>query len=101
MDLRNRSRDSSPLYETLVMAEADPTDVPPVGQADAFGPPHEHAISETLQLWILIPGLIGLVLIGESLDHRYKFIAGMRDTRLLWIPEASSVGSVRVCDSLI
>ena len=55
----------------IVMADVDPTDVPPVDpleKADAFGPPHEHTISETLQLWILIPGLIGLVLIGETLS---------------------------------
>lgn len=55
------------------MDSADPTDVPspdPSGQAeppvDAFGPPHSQTISDTLQLWILIPGLIGLIIIGEQ-----------------------------------
>lgn len=53
------------------MASADPTDVPATDPAeepyvDAFGPPHAQSVSESLQLWILIPGLIGLILIGES-----------------------------------
>ena len=43
----------------------DPSAEPSVGD-DAFGPPHAQAISDTLQLWILIPGLIGLILIGEQ-----------------------------------
>ena len=41
---------------------SDPLEQPSV---DEFGPPHDHSISETLQLWILIPGLILLILIGE------------------------------------
>ena len=57
------------------MDSADPTNVPSPGPSehveptvDAFGPPHGQAISDSLQLWILIPGLIGLVLVGEQKD---------------------------------
>ena len=54
------------------MASTDPTDVPTTDPSedpsvDAFGPPHDQAISESLQLWILIPGLVGLILVGEKL----------------------------------
>ena len=48
-------------------ASPDPSEQPSL---DEFGPPHDHSISETLQLWILIPGLIGLILIvGEYIVH--------------------------------
>ncbi len=54
------------------MDSADPTTVPPPDPSehaeptvDRFGPPHAQAISDSLHLWILIPGLIGLILIGE------------------------------------
>lgn len=59
--------------DTFTMDGADPTNVPspdPSEQAeptvDAFGPPHGQTISDSLQLWILIPGLIGLIIIGEQ-----------------------------------
>lgn len=49
------------------MAEQVPTESPPQATVeDKYGPPHAQAVSESLQLWILIPGLIGLALIGES-----------------------------------
>ena len=58
---------------TITMDSADPMNVPspdPSEHAeptvDAFGPPHGQTISDSLQLWILIPGLIGLVLVGEQ-----------------------------------
>lgn len=47
------------------------TEIPPVAPTvdlseDEFGPPHDHTISDSLQLWIFIPGLlIGFILIGE------------------------------------
>ena len=48
------------------MAEQVPTETPTVPPVeDKFGPPHPQGVSDSLQLWILIPGLIGLVLIGE------------------------------------
>ena len=47
-------------------ASPDPSEHPSL---DEFGPPHDHSISETLQLWILIPGLIGLIFIGEYIVH--------------------------------
>ena len=31
---------------------------------DDFGPPHAQKVSETLQLWILLPGLLAFLLIG-------------------------------------
>ena len=53
------------------MASADANDVPSTNYSDkpsldAFGPPHDHTISESLQLWIIIPGLICLIVIGKS-----------------------------------
>lgn len=39
------------------MAETPPLE-------DKFGPPHGQAVSESLQLWILIPGLLGLFFVG-------------------------------------
>ena len=50
---------------TLVMAEEAPTDPPAVSPEDKFGVPHGQAVSDSLQLWILIPGLLGLLFIGE------------------------------------
>lgn len=48
------------------MAE-EPTDLPTTPPVeDKFGPPHAQAVSESLQLWILLPGLmILLFLIGQ------------------------------------
>ena len=50
------------------MASVGPTGVPEFHPSeepsmDAFGPPHDHTVSESLQLWILIPGIIGLILL--------------------------------------
>lgn len=50
------------------MASVGPADVPEVlpsekPSTDEFGPPHDHTVSESLQLWILIPGVIGLILL--------------------------------------
>ena len=42
----------------------DPTEEPPT---DKFGPPHAHQVSDTLQLWILIPGLLILIFVGKEL----------------------------------
>ena len=43
----------------------DPSEQGELPSVDSFGPPHPQGISDTLQLWILIPGLIGLILVGE------------------------------------
>ena len=50
------------------MASVGPTDVPEIHTSeepsvDVFGPPHDHTISESLQLWIFVPGLISLILL--------------------------------------
>jgi hypothetical protein len=62
------------------MDSADPTTAPspdPSEHAepsvDSFGPPHAQAISDSLHLWILIPGLIALILIGEPKRCRVYF----------------------------
>ena len=50
---------------------SDPTDAPSVNdptgvpEVDEFGPPHAHTVSESLHLWILIPGLLIIILIGK------------------------------------
>lgn len=56
---------------------ADPTEAPSdpaaslgVDVEDEFGPPHAQQVSDTLQFWILVPGLVILViLIGECMDR--------------------------------
>ena len=50
------------------MASVGPADVHEVHPSeepsmDTFGPPHDHTVSESLQLCILIPGIIGLILL--------------------------------------
>lgn len=40
-----------------------------MSEEDEFGPPHPQTVSESLQLWILIPGLIGLIFIGKNVVH--------------------------------
>lgn len=55
------------------MADEVPTDppaVPPV--EDKFGVPHGQAVSDSLHLWILIPGLLGILLVGRSLHVHVK-----------------------------
>ena len=66
----------------ITMNSADPTAVPspdPSEQAepsvDTFGPPHAQTVSDSLHLWILIPGLIGLILIGELKHYCVVFVA--------------------------
>ena len=53
--------------------EGDGPSVAPEGLGDElrdeFGPPHAHQVSNTLQLWILIPGLIALLVVGELRAH--------------------------------
>lgn len=57
------------------MAEQVPTETPSAPTVeDKFGPPHAQGVSESLQFWILIPGLIGLALIGESV-HKMRDLA--------------------------
>lgn len=49
------------------MADEVPTAPPAVSPAeDKFGVPHGQAVSDALQLWILVPGLLGLILVGRS-----------------------------------
>lgn len=46
------------------------TETPTVATAgDDFGPPHAVQISQSLQLWILLPGLLVFVLIGKPPLH--------------------------------
>lgn len=70
------------------MDSADPTAVPspdPSEQAepsvDSFGPPHPQTVSDSLHLWILIPGLIGLILIGELKRSCIVFVSCSLVTR--------------------
>ncbi len=42
---------------------SDPTDLP-TAETDTFGVPHGHAVSGSLHLWIILPGLAILILIG-------------------------------------
>jgi len=42
----------------LLMADSATESPPPVADKDSFGPPHGQAVSETLQFWILLPGLL-------------------------------------------
>ena len=56
----------------LVMAEPAAENAPPVAtnEDDKFGPPHAQAVSETLQFWILLPGILLLVaFIGRYLQE--------------------------------
>ena len=44
------------------MAEPAAESPPPVAaDGDKFGPPHAQAVSETLQFWILLPGILLLM----------------------------------------
>lgn len=45
------------------MSEA--TEAPSASPEDAFGPPHSQQVSDSLQMWILIPGLLILAVVGE------------------------------------
>ena len=57
------------------MADA-PSDVPVVeaGAESDFGPPHSHMVSDTLQMWILLPAaLVIFFFAGENLDPWFIF----------------------------
>lgn len=43
----------------------------PNGEApnDAFGPPHAQKVSDSLQMWILIPGIVILLVVGEEIPR--------------------------------
>ena len=45
-------------------SSAEATAPPPV--EDHFGPPHAQAVSESLQLWILIPAVLAFIGLGNS-----------------------------------
>ena len=47
------------------MAETSDVPVAEPAAADQFGPPHAHAVSDTLQMWILVPGLLAILFGGE------------------------------------
>lgn len=48
------------------MAEVPDSELPADTLAeDKFGPPHGQTVSDSLYLWILIPGLLGLLCVGE------------------------------------
>ncbi len=46
------------------MAKPEPDDELPsmANDEDKFGPPHAQSVSETLQFWILLPGILLLAL---------------------------------------
>lgn len=47
------------------MAEVPDSELPADTLAeDKFGPPHGQTVSDSLYLWILIPGLLGLLCVG-------------------------------------
>ena len=45
---------------------ADPSEVPSESPSDAFGRPHAQQVSDSLQMWILLPGLLLLAVAGET-----------------------------------
>ena len=49
---------------------ADPSEAPSTSPEDAFGRPHAQQVSDSLQMWILIPGILILIVVGESETER-------------------------------
>ena len=43
---------------------AEPTEDPSTSPGDEFGRPHAQQVSDSLQMWILIPGLVVLIIAG-------------------------------------
>ena len=48
---------------------SDPTDVPVTEEPtiDPFGRPHGHSVSDSLHLWIIVPGILIILVVGEQL----------------------------------
>ena len=44
---------------------SEDSEAPSASPEDTFGPPHAQHVSENLQMWILVPGLLILAVIGE------------------------------------
>lgn len=63
----NSSYPHSLLHTPCLKMADNPTDIPPAEEAvtDSFGPPHGHAVSDSLHLWIILPGLVLVAFIGE------------------------------------
>ena len=49
---------------SLVGHMADPAESPSASPDDAFGRPHAQQVSDSLQMWILIPGIFLLMIAG-------------------------------------
>ena len=45
---------------------------------DRFGPPHGHQISDSLQLWILIPGALAIVVVVGEKSNFLSFLQTIR-----------------------
>ena len=48
----------------------DQAEEPPT---DEFGPPHAQQVSDALQLWILIPGLLIIIFFGKMMHDFYGY----------------------------
>lgn len=74
------------------MVESSPTDSPPsMAEGDTviedkFGPPHAQIVSQSLQLWILVPGILALVaFIGKAMRVlAYNHIVGVASLAGPW-----------------
>ena len=49
------------------MAE-EPSDTPVTEEptVDPFGRPHGHAVSDSLHLWIIVPGILIILVVGKQ-----------------------------------
>jgi len=61
------------------MAE-DSTPSEPTAE-DRFGPPHGHQVSDSLQLWILIPGALVIIVVVVYLLYRLFRRQGERERK--------------------
>ena len=65
--VQNRKPESERAAVVMDQAASPEATTPSVATpTDDFGKPHGQQISETLQLWILIPGLLVFLLIGKA-----------------------------------
>ena len=49
------------------MAEPGASEGSSASPEDAFGPPHAQKVADSLQMWILIPGLLILLVVGTEI----------------------------------
>lgn len=57
------------------MAKPESEELPSMANdEDKFGPPHAQSVSETLQFWILLPGILLLALFVGMLAFKFSFV---------------------------